>query len=795
MPEDRKKGYEIYHSILGMILALAIISWVNEYYILKVNVIVCILYALLPAILLFIFDKYKKRLVSYLVLLGLLSGVGFIFYLRKTNPITWISRLIDWVIRYNRTDNTYEIIWAYTTLAFVSVIGCIGFFIIVKRFISRLALAAVIIVMFVVFSIMQVNIGKLAVGIGIFYILNIFIELSGMLYGKRTGNRDKKESILYLIPVCILIAVISAGLPSKSEPIQWTGVKNAYYAIRDQINRLVTEWEFFVGEGEGIFSISLSGYSGDGSLDNDDLVSNDKLALIIAGKRGLSPIYLTGSVNDQYTGFSWDKSKEDFLEGEQEYQMDYAELLYGVSRLDPSILEEYRLIESKGLKIIYNNIRTKTLFYPPKSMELVFDRPNTKLHTESAGITFQKAKGKKTLYSTVFYELNLQEKVFQDMLRDADDFSYNSNPVLEREEVNLIEKKFFVKDRESFFLRKTNAFDLYKERAEIIYNSYTQLPETLPTRVKELAYEITKSGETKYDKLKAIEAYLLGFEYSYTPGKAPEDSDFVDYFLFNTKKGYCTSFATAMAVLGRCIGIPTRYAEGYVVDYEDKDSTGYLVRNSNAHAWAEAYFEGVGWIQFESTPPYNKQRYTAWAPKKSYQDLYINQYDFMEEALDPLVEVPESYVSDVEGGNKNVIIIWLLAIITMIIVVVLILVSYYLILRHRYRKKFDASDNNWRMYQLFLRILTLLRYEGFSLEREDTLVMLSERVQDRYQYEDITFRDAVDIFMGYRYGEIPVTDKQLEKVDVFYKGLLRSHEKESKALKLHLEEFLFLLKR
>src|SRR5690554_1765874 len=108
MPEDRKKGYEIYHSILGMILALAIISWVNEYYILKVNVIVCILYALLPAILLFIFDKYKKRLVSYLVLLGLLSGVGFIFYLRKTNPITWISRLIDWVIRYNRTDNTYE---------------------------------------------------------------------------------------------------------------------------------------------------------------------------------------------------------------------------------------------------------------------------------------------------------------------------------------------------------------------------------------------------------------------------------------------------------------------------------------------------------------------------------------------------------------------------------------------------------------------------------------------------------------------------------------------------------------
>ena len=61
--------------------------------------------------------------------------------------------------------------------------------------------------------------------------------------------------------------------------------------------------------------------------------------------------------------------------------------------------------------------------------------------------------------------------------------------------------------------------------------------------------------------------------------------DFTYYFLFENKQGYCTSFATAMAVLGRAIGIPTRYVEGFVVDYRDYDNRGILVRNSMAHAW------------------------------------------------------------------------------------------------------------------------------------------------------------------------------------------------------------------
>ncbi len=794
MSHDSKQGYQIYYSLLGMILTLAIILWINEHFVLKVNIFVCILYGLVIAVSIYIFNRYKKNTVSYLVLLSLLPLAGLIFLISKTNPIEWISEIIDWVIRYDRTDDLYEAMGAYSVLAAASLVGSIFFYLIVKRLMSRLLLGAVIITIFIVFTVFNIHIGKVAVGVGIFYMLNILIELSGILYERKTGNKDKKESILYLVPVCILLSFIALGFPSKAEPIQWTGVKNIYYSIKEGIDKLITEWEFFVSEGEGEFSIALSGYSEEGSLGNEDLVENHKVALVVTGRRGLSPIYLTGSVKDIYTGYSWENSKENYLRDEQEYQMDHGELLYGLSRLDPEIFENYRMAESKTMDIIYNNIKTKTFFYPSKTKWFKFSRENANFDSEPAGITFAKAKGDKTKYNISYYEINLQGQEFQDMLRQADDFSYDYSGTIDYERINWVIGEFHVRDKEEFILSKENFYDLYKKRAEIIYNSYTNLPNTLPVRVKELAYEITKEEDTRYDKLKAIEAYLLEYEYSHTPGKKPEDADFVDYFLFDNKKGYCTSFATSMAVLGRSIGIPTRYVEGFAVNYEDRDDIGFLVRNSDAHAWVEAYFDGVGWIPFEATPPYHEQRYNEWAPRKKYEDGDNSRYYNIPEMIPPMMGITDFNAtnSKKDDGARALILIFIF--ICMLLALSIILITYYLILRRRYRKEIAASDYNKKTYQMFLRILTLLRYEGFILDAQDTLLMLSERIKDRYKYDKITFRHIVNIFMAYRYGEVDVTDKQFDKVNIFYEGLLKAHENETKALKLHIEEFLFLAK-
>ena len=75
----------------------------------------------------------------------------------------------------------------------------------------------------------------------------------------------------------------------------------------------------------------------------------------------------------------------------------------------------------------------------------------------------------------------------------------------------------------------------------------------------------------------------------------------VDYFLFTAQKGYCDYYATSMVVLARAVGLPARVVIGYTSGEYDAPSAEYIVRQENAHSWAEIYFSGLGWVEFEPT--------------------------------------------------------------------------------------------------------------------------------------------------------------------------------------------------
>lgn len=148
------------------------------------------------------------------------------------------------------------------------------------------------------------------------------------------------------------------------------------------------------------------------------------------------------------------------------------------------------------------------------------------------------------------------------------------------------------------------------------------------------------------------------------------------------------------------------------------------------------------------------------------------------------------------GSDKaGEILIWILAAVSVVFILLGVLISYYLILRYRYGKKFEESDYSTKMYLIFIRILILLKYEGFTLGKQETLLMLSDKIKDRYRFKDINFCDVVDIYMAYRYGEIHITKKEFDIVDIFYKGLNEHYKSKHNKLKRHLEEFLFLVKR
>jgi transglutaminase-like putative cysteine protease len=129
---------------------------------------------------------------------------------------------------------------------------------------------------------------------------------------------------------------------------------------------------------------------------------------------------------------------------------------------------------------------------------------------------------------------------------------------------------------------------------------YLALPAELPERVRQTAALIARNETTAYDKARALERSLRTLTYDEATPPPPPGRDVVDHFLFESKRGYCEHFASAMVVMARALGIPARLVTGYSPG--EATEGGWLVRERNAHAWAELYFAGHGWVIFEATP-------------------------------------------------------------------------------------------------------------------------------------------------------------------------------------------------
>ncbi len=130
-----------------------------------------------------------------------------------------------------------------------------------------------------------------------------------------------------------------------------------------------------------------------------------------------------------------------------------------------------------------------------------------------------------------------------------------------------------------------------------------QLPESLPARVRELAAQVTADATLPRDHAIAIEHHLRDtYRYDLDAPALPAETDFVDHFLFETKAGYCTHFATAMIVMLRSVGVPARMPIGFTAGEYDEEADLYVVREQDAHAWVEAWLPGTGWVDFDPTP-------------------------------------------------------------------------------------------------------------------------------------------------------------------------------------------------
>lgn len=128
---------------------------------------------------------------------------------------------------------------------------------------------------------------------------------------------------------------------------------------------------------------------------------------------------------------------------------------------------------------------------------------------------------------------------------------------------------------------------------------------TIDPTVLKTAQQVTAGATTMYDKAIKLEDYLRTFKYSLTNPAVPDGQDYIAFFL-QTKQGFCTHFATAMAIMARSLGMPTRIAEGFASGEFDAKTGVYIVKGTQAHVWPQIYFAQYGWVNFEPTASFGK---------------------------------------------------------------------------------------------------------------------------------------------------------------------------------------------
>lgn len=579
-----------------------------------------------------------------------------------------------------------------------------------------------------------------------------------------------------------------------------------------------------------IFSLADSGFSaGSGEL-NSRVRLDNTVVLNIYGEK---PLYLKGAVYDIYNGYRWlnslsnDERSYDDNDNSRVKALD--ELYFGTKLLlistyanqpiagsqdyfynNPSLLEmmldyerssspynlDISFFDTKVLTIIYKDLETKSMFTPPFSRMInLLQSENVFVDKNEVFTNLEMLKdGRKFSleyidvdFTTPINELLISksnEGFYYEMGKYLDEFATNLKAKDSRDEgvPVTVPSAMSYKDFEDNYLFYKNQLSALMEQAQYNIINYTHLPDNISNRTIQLAYNLTKNETTNYEKVKNIQNYFkYDFIYSLSPMPLPANREFVDFFLFESREGYCSSFATAMTVMVRSLGIPARYVEGYVMPSKNTDDSMFEVRNSNAHAWVEVYFEGLGWITFEPTFAFSYTQNESYDGSSTYADELLSgsKYDeyldnLLDENLnadyDPTIDDPEESPEGmytigpiVEKATRK----FNFKLYLTILLSALLLLN--LTIRIVRKFKYSHIRNNTTYSHRFLHIIKVLGALNYERLPYQTLNEYAKSIDTIFKFGEITFLDITETYCKIIYSNHVVTNDDCKKFSLFYK--------------------------
>jgi len=305
----------------------------------------------------------------------------------------------------------------------------------------------------------------------------------------------------------------------------------------------------------------------------------------------------------------------------------------------------------------------------------------------------------------------------------------------------------------------------------IVLDEYLQLPDQLPASVRQAALAAAGQAGSPYAKAVALEDFFKsGFVYTLTPATSSREIDFVASFL-EMREGYCVHYATAMVVMARSLGIPARYTEGFVLKPASENASGqnWLAAGNTAHAWAELYFAGIGWLTFDPTPGNSANDQENPTPG-------VTATPSGQPTSVPSVSPTPGPGPD-EPGDEDTYrpLYWFLLILVILAFIGLLLIQ---LIRRRHRRLFDPAwivshyplpQNRLEYYyQDLLRQLACLDIQP---EPGETLTDFSDRIEHRLRLEGLNAAEALAAVSPWRYGSVLPDESDLKLIAELHRRL------------------------
>ncbi len=703
-------------------------------------------------LLLFVMFRTKLSSLISFVSIGVILVIGLslvIFKIGLQNVMIWFNRYSIWFIDVTNgyKDNSIPIFFNATVL-------CLTFLITLFVFIFTIKYYNFYVTTILFFSVFYIQLELKTPGSEISFVLFIFSFLLYYFFfimqrrskEKTYDTGNKLKYLLYILPVCIVAMSLTLMFPQKQDRISipWLDKK-----INSTINKIVDKFSGVDVSAFDYFSFGISGFGKTDRLGGNLRLNNTHVMNV---KSDHSNLYLRASSKVYYDGHRWysDINKISSLGLAQEFTKQLnsdTELLYNSisGAISKSVdITENNYFDDSLAQVDFVNLKTKSLFLPTKPYKLSLKSIKEILIDNEQMISTKDVQSKGFSYSIGYYNLNLKSE----------------------ELINLLRKS--------------------KKPENNVTTRYTQVPDTVTPRVRELAEDITSDKSNNYDKAKAIETYLSkNYPYTLAPGNPPRSKDFVDYFLFEGKKGYCTYYASAMTIMLRCLDIPARYVEGYMLPPERKDGV-YKVTNQQAHAWVEVYFEGFGWIPFEPTSPFLANLYedrTISATVSSemmdtgYQD-YMEMMNRYRNQSAGLTINPITVDNTDSGMSQSVLILIIVSSILGAILLALCTIASVNYFRfYNLQRKIKKGDPNSSILTAYNYILKALKFQGIAIVPGETPTQFGDRVEKlfdfkSFSYNKTSFKKVSGYYIKARYSRNSLTQAEIMETLEFIEILL-----------------------